>query len=155
MRSVDRHTIERKNRTMDATYNFSLGFAQGREPETERPNRSFNGQTLQIISTEVSLISLFLGFSIFGILAIVNQHRADVNDLSGGSSFATVGGIGSILVGAAFLVAACIHWRYCAQPFGMILQVFVRLFQSMLLDRFANGSCPVINRSSSCSRHVR
>jgi hypothetical protein len=116
MWAVDRHTIERKNRTMDATYNFSLGLAQGRESKIETPNRLFNRQTLQMISTGVSLVSLSLGFSIFGILIIVNQHQADLNDLSGNSSCATVGGIGAILVGAAFLVAACLHWRCCALP---------------------------------------
>jgi hypothetical protein len=101
---------------MDATYNFSIGFAQGREAKTETPNRLLNRQTLQMISTGVSLVSLSLGFSIFGILIVVNQHQADLNDLSGGSSCATVGGIGAILVGAAFLVTACLHWRWCAHP---------------------------------------
>jgi hypothetical protein len=50
------------------------------------------------------------------MLIIVNQHQADLNDLSGGSSCATVGGVGAILVGTAFLVAACLHWRCCALP---------------------------------------
>ncbi len=101
---------------MDATYNFSLGLAQGRESQSETPNRLCNRLTLQMISTGVSLVSLSLGFSIFGILIIVNQHQADLNDLSGNNSCATVGGIGAILVGAAFLVAACLHWRWCADP---------------------------------------
>ena len=97
---------------MDATYNFSLGFAQGRESKTETPNRLMNQKAIQIISTGVSLVSLFLGFSIFGILIIVNQHQAELNDLSGGSSCATLGGIGAIFVGTAFFIAACLHWRF-------------------------------------------
>ena len=98
---------------MDATYNFSLGFAQGKESKTKTPNRLFNQEALQTISTGVSLMSLSLGFSIFGILIIVNQHQADLNDLSGNSSLATiVGGIAAILVGTTFLVAACLHWRF-------------------------------------------
>jgi hypothetical protein len=88
---------------MDATYNFSLGFAQGRESKTETPNRLINQKAIEIISTGVSLVSLFLGFSIFGILIIVNQHQAELNDLSGGSSCATFGGIGAILVGDGLL----------------------------------------------------
>ena len=56
---------------MDATYNFSLGFAQGKESKTRTSNRLFNQQALQMISTGVSLISLSLGFSIFGILILV------------------------------------------------------------------------------------
>src|SRR5262249_74402 len=87
-----------------------------RESKTETRNRLFNQQTLQMISTGVSLISLFLGFSIFGILIIVNQQQADLNDLSGNSSLATVGGVGAILVGTEFLVAACLQWRFCALP---------------------------------------
>ena len=57
----------------------------------------------------MSLVSLSLGFSIFGILIILNRHRADLNGLSGDSFAATVGGITAILVGLAFLVAACLH----------------------------------------------
>ena len=66
------------------------------------------------ISTGMSLISLSLGFSIFGMLIIVNRHQADLDGLCGGSSVATVGGIGAILVGTALLVATCLHWRFCA-----------------------------------------
>jgi hypothetical protein len=65
-------------------------------------------QTLQMISTRVSLVSLALGFSIFGMVIIVNQHQADLNGLSGSSSFAMFGGIAAILVGTVFLVAACL-----------------------------------------------
>jgi hypothetical protein len=99
---------------MDATYNFSLGFAQGREPKTETPNRLINQKAIQMILTGVSLVSLFLGFSIFGILIIVNEHQAELNDLSGGGFCATFGGIGAILVGTTFFIAACLHWRFCA-----------------------------------------
>ena len=97
---------------MDATYNFSLGFAQVKESKAITPNRLVNQQALQMISTGVSLISLSLGFSIFGILIIMNQHQADLNDLSGNSSLATVGGACAILLGTAFLVATCLHWRF-------------------------------------------
>ena len=102
---------------MDATYNFRLGFAQGTESKTKTPGRLSNQQALQMISTGLSLISLSLGFSIFGILIIVNQHHAELNDLSGHSSLATVGGGGAILVGAAFFVAACLHWRFLRTSF--------------------------------------
>jgi hypothetical protein len=98
---------------MDATYNFSLGFTQERESETGTPRRLNNQKTLQMISTGISLVSLFLGFSIFGILIIVNQHQAELNDLSGGGSYAAFGGVGAILVGMTFFVAACFHWRSC------------------------------------------
>ena len=99
---------------MDATYKFGLGFTQRRESKTKTPNRLFNQQTLQMISTGLSLIGLFLGFSVFGILIILNRHQVELNDLSGHGSLATVGGICAILVGTAFLVAACLHWRFCA-----------------------------------------
>ena|SRR5262245_13518737 len=97
---------------MDATYHFSLGFAQGREPKTKAPSRLlFNRQILQMISTGLSLLSLCLGFCTFGILIIVNQHQAELNDLSGAGSCATAGGISAIFVGTAFLVAACFQWQ--------------------------------------------
>jgi hypothetical protein len=108
--------LEQKTRTMDATYNFSLGIAEGRESETARPNRLFDRRTLQMISTGVSLVSLFLGFSGFGILIIVHRYQAELHDLSGGSFFATLGGVGAVLLGTVFLVAACLHWRRCGLP---------------------------------------
>jgi hypothetical protein len=74
-------------------------------------------QTLQKISTRISLVSLSLGFSIVGMLIIVNQHRADLNDLSGSGAFALSGGIAAILVGTAFLVAACLHRKFPYLPY--------------------------------------
>ncbi len=63
----------------------------------------------------MSLVSLSLGFSVFGILIILNRHRADLNGLSGDSFAATAGGISAILVGIAFLVAVGLHLSACAR----------------------------------------
>ena len=63
----------------------------------------------------MSLVSLALGFWVFAMLIIINRHQAELNGLSGGSSVAMVGGIGAFLVGTVFLVAACLHWRFCAR----------------------------------------
>jgi hypothetical protein len=90
-------------RFMNAPSNFSVGFGQPTPAKTETPTQLLNRHTLQKISSGMSLISLTLGFSIFGMLIIVNRHQADLNGLSG----ATIGGIGAILVGTAFeLVSA-------------------------------------------------
>jgi hypothetical protein len=63
----------------------------------------------------MSLVGEAIGFSILGIPMIMNQHQADLNGLSGGSSLVMIGGISAILVGTVFLVAACLHWRFCAR----------------------------------------
>ena len=63
----------------------------------------------------MSLVSLTLGFWVFAMLIIINRHQAELNGISGGSSFAMVGGIGAFLVGAVFFIAACLHWRFCAR----------------------------------------
>ena len=63
----------------------------------------------------MSLVGEAIGFSILGILIILNRHQADLNGLSGGSSVAIVGGISAILVGTVFLFAAFLHWRFCAR----------------------------------------
>ena len=97
---------------MDATYNFSL--AQG-TAKTLAPSQLLKLQILQEISTGMSLISLSVGFSIVGMLIIVNRHQADLSDLTGGNCTAMVGGISAVLVGAAFLVATYLHWRFCAK----------------------------------------
>ena len=82
------------------------------EPRFNVPRiRKTTSQTLQLISTRGSRLSMSLGFSIFGILLIVNQHQADLNGLSGSSSFAAFGGIAAILVGTGFLVTACLNYK--------------------------------------------
>ena len=100
---------------MGATYNFNLGFAQGTESKAETPDRLVKRQPLQEICTGMSLVGLCLGFSVFGMLIIVNRYQAGPNGLSGDSFVAAAGGIGAILVGMAFLFAACLHWRFCAR----------------------------------------
>ena len=100
---------------MDATANFSLRFTRASESKVETTDWLLSRQTLQRISTGMSLVSLALGFWVFAMLIIINRHQAELNGLSGGSSFAMVGGIGAFLVGTVFLVAACLHWRFCAR----------------------------------------
>ena len=57
---------------------------------------------LEKISTAISLFGMAMGFSVLGFLIIVNQH-------DGGASIP--GGIFGILLGAAFLIAACLHLK--------------------------------------------
>jgi hypothetical protein len=64
---------------------------------------------LQKISTAISLVGLALGFSVLGLLIIAKEH-------DGGASI--TGGILGILLGAAFLIAACRHWKCCDQIQG-------------------------------------
>ena len=100
---------------MDATANFSLRFARASDSKVETTDWLLSRQVLQRIATRMSLVSEAIGFSVLGILIIVNRHQADLNGLSGGSSIAIVGGISAILVGTVFLFAACLHWRFCAR----------------------------------------
>jgi hypothetical protein len=64
---------------------------------------------LQKISTSISLVGLALGFSVLGLLIVAKEH-------DGGQSI--TGGILGILLGAAFLIAACLHWKCCNQIEG-------------------------------------
>jgi hypothetical protein len=57
---------------------------------------------LQKISTSISLVGLAVGFSGIGFLIIAKEH-------DGGAPI--IGGILSILLGAAFLITACLHWK--------------------------------------------
>ena len=57
---------------------------------------------LEKISTAISLFGMAMGFSVLGFLIVVNQH-------DGGASIP--GGIFGILLGAAFLIAACLHFK--------------------------------------------
>jgi hypothetical protein len=64
---------------------------------------------LEKISTAISLFGTAMGFSVLGLLIVVNQH-------DGGASIP--GGIFGILLGAAFLIAACLHLKHCDQIQG-------------------------------------
>ena len=64
---------------------------------------------LQKISTAISLMGLALGFSVLGLLIVAKEH-------DGGASM--TGGILGILLGVAFLIAACLHWKCCDQIHG-------------------------------------
>jgi hypothetical protein len=100
-----------KKAPMNATSNFSLGFASVSEPT---PDRLFDRQPLQRIATVMSLISQAIGFSVLGTLIMLNRHQADLNVPSGNGCLATVGGMSAILLGAAFLVAAGLYCRFRA-----------------------------------------
>ena len=64
---------------------------------------------LQRISTAMSLFGMAIGFSTLGFIIVVNQH-------DGGASMA--GGILGILLGATFLMAACLHLTRSGQIQG-------------------------------------
>jgi len=57
---------------------------------------------LEKISTAISLVGLALGFSVLGLLIVAKEH-------DGGASI--IGGILGILLGATFLIAACLRWK--------------------------------------------
>jgi peptidoglycan/LPS O-acetylase OafA/YrhL len=57
---------------------------------------------LEKISTTISLAGLALGFSALGVLIVAKSH---------GNGTSLVGGILGILLGSAFLIAACLHWK--------------------------------------------
>jgi hypothetical protein len=54
------------------------------------------------ISTAISLLAFALGFSVLGLLIVAKEHK-------GAASIAS--GILGILLGATFLIAACLHWK--------------------------------------------
>jgi hypothetical protein len=97
IRSLVRRIIERKKQPMDVLFKSRLGFAQGVGPKTETFERILQQRTLRRIWTAISLVNLSLGFSAFGILIVVNV--------------AAIGGLGGLVIGIGFLVAACLHWR--------------------------------------------
>jgi len=99
---------------MNATSNFTLGFVPASMSKIETPDGLLSRQVLQRIATRMSLLGEAIGFSILGILILINRHQAELNGLSGGGSFAMVGGVGAFLVSTVFLGAACFHWRFCA-----------------------------------------
>ena len=100
---------------MDATATFNLRFARASETRVKSTDLVLSRQVLQRIATRISLVSEAIGFSIIGILIIVNRYQADLNGFSGGNSLAMVGGICALLVGTIFLGAASVHWRFCVR----------------------------------------
>jgi hypothetical protein len=58
---------------------------------------------LEKVSIAISLVGLALGFSVLGLMIVAKEH-------DGGALIAS--GIHGILLGAAFLVAAFLHWNF-------------------------------------------
>jgi hypothetical protein len=78
-----------------------------------------NRRWLKRISTSMSLVILTLGFSLLGLLTLINSNREGmVSTLSFENSSAVVGSSVSIVLGAAFLVAAFLYWSRYSQEFG-------------------------------------
>jgi hypothetical protein len=102
---------------MDAHAIFSLRLAPASKPSVQRSSW-FSRRVLESIAIQMSLISQAIGFSGIGIMIIVKRPQADLNGFSGGSSIAVIGGGSALLVGAVFLVAAFLHWRFCARRTG-------------------------------------
>ena len=74
----------------------------------------------QKISTAISLVGLAMGFSVLGLLIVAKEHDC-------GASI--IGGILGILLGVAFLIAACLHWKCCDQIQGGFQKRFRQLDQ--------------------------
>ncbi len=96
---------------MGATHVFNFGSTQRMEPNRNLSECLLKRQSQQRLWTQMSLISLSLGFLVLGTLIILHPPLADLQNLSSDSPFATVGGLGALLVGLAFTIAACHHWR--------------------------------------------
>jgi hypothetical protein len=72
------------------------------QPNRQSEFRMRTQKRLEKISTTISLAGLALGFSVLGLLIVTKNH-------DGGASI--TGGILGILLGAAFLIAACLHCK--------------------------------------------
>jgi peptidoglycan/LPS O-acetylase OafA/YrhL len=82
-----------------------------------KPNWNLKMRTqrrLEKISTKISLFSMAMGFSVLGLMIVMKQH-------DGGASIP--GGILGILLGAAFLIAACLHWKHSDLQGGFQLEI--------------------------------
>jgi hypothetical protein len=99
---------------MDTNTIFRPRIAPASKPSVQR-NGWFNRRVLESIAVRMSLVSQAIGFSGIGIMIIVDRPQADLNGFPGGSSLAVVGGVCAVLVGALFLVAAFLPWRFCAR----------------------------------------
>ena len=114
---------------MDATANLSLRFA----PSIRIEGRKHRLGT-QPASASEGRDSNEPGQRSYGPLGlwdtdIVNRHQGDLNGLAGGSSVAMIGGISAVLVASVFLVAACLHWRFCVRhPVELPVRCHVRPF---------------------------
>ena len=89
---------------------LKLGVSNAFVIDEAQPDFKMRTQSrLQTISTAISLFGMAMGFSVLGFMIVVNQH-------DGGASIA--GGIFGILLGATFLIAACLHLTRCGQIQG-------------------------------------
>ena len=106
-RDIRRHDILNRTRIQKAPLYFcrflKLGVSNAFVIDEAQLEFKMRTQTrLEKISTAISLFGMAMGFSVLGFLIVVNQH-------DGGASIP--GGIFGILLGTAFLIAACLHLK--------------------------------------------
>jgi hypothetical protein len=68
---------------------------------------------LKRASTVISLVMLWLGFSLLGILAFISRLQGGSEMVSGvEKECCLAGSAGSVFAGTIFLVAAFMYWRW-------------------------------------------
>jgi hypothetical protein len=69
-------------------------------------------RNLKRISTGISLVMLWLGFSLLGILSFISRLPGE-SAMGPGveNEYCLAASAGSIFAGTIFLVAACLYWR--------------------------------------------
>jgi len=96
---------------MGTTHVFSIGSTPRIEPNGNLSER-WQQQSRQQLWTQMSLNSLSFGFLLIGMLILAHPHlAADLPDLSNDGLLATVSGLGALVIGSAFTIAAYQHWR--------------------------------------------
>jgi hypothetical protein len=79
-----------------------------------------NSRDIKSLSAVISLAVLAIGFSLLGLLALVNQrHEPGASATILENNCCVLGSIISIVAGAIFLTAGCIYWNRSAASAGL------------------------------------
>ena len=76
---------------------------------------------LQKLSTSLSLIVLALGFSALGLVSLINRSDSTISIFSVENAYSVIGSGFSLIVGAAFLIAA-VSFRRVRSGSGSLIQ---------------------------------
>jgi hypothetical protein len=76
--------------------------SRSRSPNRQSDFKMKTQRRPEKILTTTSLVGLALGFSALGLLIVAKSH---------GDGASLAGGILGILLGGAFMIAACLHWK--------------------------------------------
>jgi hypothetical protein len=91
--------ISAANNALEKAHNMEVIYAQGQKRDLRKP------------VVRLSIVTLALGFSLLGLLSLLNKHQVcGEPGITFENALSIIGGTTSFMLGGIFLVVGAFHW---------------------------------------------